>query len=59
MLEYKLVEEHISLLKRVRRSLYEVDLEGSNVAEIVLVSQAIDSLNQSIVCLVDLRKETK
>jgi len=48
MINYTLMKEDISTLKHMVYSLYEVDLEKSKVAEIVLVGQAIDSLNQSI-----------
>jgi len=59
MMKYNLIRQDISMLKNVVRSLYELDLDKSTVVEIVMVGQAIDSLNQSIELLIDLREQIK
>jgi len=59
MIKYELIGEDISMLRRMRRFLYGLDLDKSETEEIVVVGQVIDSLNQSIELLKDLRGEMK
>jgi len=59
MIKYDQLGVHISMLKEVLRFLQELETEIGKEMEIVVVGQVIDSLNQSIERLVELRGEVE